>query len=130
MGVSDRDPIMSTVDISFSPAYSVSSSIGTSGCKKWSVAQHLEYSRKHFIALKREQILEEAAQGEGEHLDALASLMACPDSSRETFKKTLHSHYSELQENWKYPVEESRMLMKITDWTATEPLLQQSCKIL
>ena len=35
MGISSRDPIMSWVDLTYSPIYSSASTSGTLGCKNW-----------------------------------------------------------------------------------------------
>lgn len=77
MGATPENPIMSTVDITFSPTYSVSSTSGTSGCKNWDFAQWLREERTRYLAQNQTELLENIAQGQGPHLQALAQLAGC-----------------------------------------------------
>ncbi len=77
MGATQENPIVSTVDLSFSPTYSVSSTSGTSGCKNWDFARYLEEERERYLASNKRDLLENIAQGAGPHLQAFSQLAGC-----------------------------------------------------
>lgn len=91
-GITSGEPLFSTIDVSFSTFYSTTSTSGTSGCSNWDLAHYLEESRKQFVAQKSSQILEEAAQGSGPHLEALGRLMGCDTQQLEHFNQLLQSN--------------------------------------
>ena len=86
MGISSKDPIMSWVDLTFSPVYTSASTSGTSGCKNWDFPyeQYMEYVIREFIDNSQKQLLAETVKGYGTHLEAL-SMMTCPKSSFKNF---------------------------------------------
>ena len=51
MGISSRDPIMSWVDLTYSPVYSSASTSGTLGCKNWDFGyeRYTEYVLRQFL---------------------------------------------------------------------------------
>ena len=51
----------------------------------WNFSQFLEQSRMQFLKQSHTQLLVETVQGRGPHLEALAKLMTCPQSSTEAF---------------------------------------------
>ena len=65
MGISSRDPIMSWVDLTYSPVYSSASTSGTSGCKNWDFGyeSYTENVLKQFLKKSHEQLLFETVQG-------------------------------------------------------------------
>ena len=75
MGISSRDPIMSWVDLTYSPIYSSASTSGTSGCKNWDFGyeRYTEFALRQFLKKSHEQFLSETVQGKG------PILMHCPD---------------------------------------------------
>ena len=91
MGISSRDPIMSWVDLTYSPVYSSASTSGTLGCKNWDFGyeRYTAYVLRKFIKKSHEQLLSETVQGQGPHIEALARLMACPHSSKDAFSEML-----------------------------------------
>ena len=94
MGISSRDPIMSWVDLTYSPIYSGASTSGTSGCKNWDFGyeRYTEYVLRQFLKKSHEQFLSETVKGQGPHIDALSRLMSCPYSSKEVFSDMLKEH--------------------------------------
>ena len=78
MGASSGDPVMSMVDITFSPLYSSSTTSGTSGCQNWDFALHLQKEREKFVRIRHQQLLEQSSAGDGPLLEAWSMLMACP----------------------------------------------------
>ena len=94
MGISSRDPIMSWVDLTYSPIYSSASTSGTSGCKNWDFGyeRYTEYVLRQFLKKSHEQFLSETVQGEGPHIEALSRLMACPHSSLDAFSDLLKEY--------------------------------------
>ena len=78
-----------------------------------------------FIELNYDQIVENAAQGHGPYLDALASLRGCSIDSKLFFRKVLHENFSELFENHELNGEAlSRRLEIILN---SEPVLLDKC---
>ena len=65
MGISSRDPIMSWVDLTFSPIYSSASTFGTSGCKNWDFGyeRYTADVLRQFLKKSHEQLLSETVQG-------------------------------------------------------------------
>ena len=78
-----------------------------------------------FIELNYDQIVENAAQGHGPYLDALASLRGCSIDSKLLFRQVLHENFSELFENHELNGEAlSRRLEIILN---REPVLLDKC---
>ena len=81
----------------------------------------------HFIELNYDQIANNAAQGQGPYLDALASLRGCSDDSRFLFGRAIHANFSKLFKNSELRVE---MLNRSLDIILkNEPLLLNKCQI-
>ena len=81
----------------------------------------------HFIELNYDQIANNAAQGQGPYLDALASLRGCSDDSRFLFGKVIHANYSKL---FKYSELKIEILNHRLDIILkSEPLLLDNCQI-
>ena len=59
----------------------------------------------HFIELNYDQIANNAAQGQGPYLDALASLRGCSYNSRLLFGRVIHANFSKLFKNSELRVE-------------------------
>ena len=99
MGISSRDPIMSWVDLTYSPVYSSASTSGTLGCKycDFGYERYTAYVLRQFIKKSHEQLLSETVQGQGPHIEALARLMACPHSSKDAFSEMGLGHANEKQ---------------------------------
>ena len=81
----------------------------------------------HFIELNYDQIANNAAQGQGPYLDALASLRGCSDDSRFLFGRVIHANYSKL---FKYSELKVELLNHRLDIILNnEPLLLDKCQI-
>ena len=81
----------------------------------------------HFIELNYDQIANNAAQGQGPYLDALASLLGCSDDSRFLFGRVIHTNYSKLFKNSELKVEILNHRLDII--LNSEPLLLDNCQI-
>ena len=82
----------------------------------------------HFIELNYDQIANNAAQGQGPYLDALASLRGCSEDSRLQFGRVIHANFSKLFQNIELKVE--KLNHKLDIILNTEPLLRNKCQIL
>ena len=80
----------------------------------------------HFIELNYDQIANNAAQGKGPYLDALASLRGCSDDSRFLFGRVIRSNYSKLFKNGELKVEILDHRLDII--LNSEPLLLDKCQ--
>ncbi len=96
MGFASGDAGMLSIDITYSPTLTFASTSGTSGCKNWDFAQHRKASQQKYVLVKWEQLSEEAARGEGPHLEAFLQIMGCDSQYYPTFADVLSQHYSSL----------------------------------
>ena len=81
----------------------------------------------HFIELNYDQIANNAAQGQGPYLDALASLRGCSDDSRFLFSRVIHANFSKLFQNIELKVE--KLNNSLDTIINREPLLLNKCQI-
>ena len=82
----------------------------------------------HFIELNYDQIANNAAQGKGPYLDALASLRGCSDDTRFIFGRIINENFSKLFKNSAQKVEILNHSLGII--LNHEPLLRNKCQIL
>ena len=129
MGISSRDPIMSWVDLTFSPIYSSASTSGTSGCKNWDFGyeRYTEYVLKQFIKKSHEQLLSETVQGQGPHIEALSRLMACPHSSADAFSDMLKEHRQQTVEIFATSMQSDEFLTELRLWMQKNLELRATC---
>ena len=81
----------------------------------------------HFVELNYNQIANNAAQGQGPYLDALASLLGCSDDSKFLFGRVIHANFSKLFINSELKVEKLNHSLDII--LNHEPLLLDKCQI-
>ena len=129
MGISSNDPIMSWVDLTFSPTYSSASTSGTLGCKNWNFAQYIEHVRRKFLKQSHTQLLAETVQGHGSHLEALTTLMTCPPSSVETFSGMLWAHRQQTVEIFETSKQSQEFLTELRKWIKANPELRNTCRL-
>ena len=129
MGVSSNDPIMSWVDLTFSPTYSSASTSGTLGCKNWNFSQYIEHVRRKFLKQTHSQLLAETVQGHGSHLEALTTLMTCPPSSVETFSGMLWAHRQQTVEIFETSKQSQEFLTELRKWIKANPELRNTCRL-
>ena len=129
MGVSSNDPIMSWVDLTYSPTYSSASTSGTLGCKNWNFSQYIENVRRKFLKQTHSQLLAETVQGHGPHLEALTKLMTCPPSSVETFSGMLWDHRQQTVEIFETSKQSQKFLTELRKWIKINPELRNICRL-
>ena len=129
MGISSNDPIMSWVDLTFSPTYSSASTSGTLGCKNWNFTQYIEHVRRKFLKQTHSQLLAETVQGHGSHLEALTTLMTCPPSSVETFSGMLWAHRQQTVEIFETSKQSQEFLTELRKWIKANPELRNTCRL-
>jgi hypothetical protein len=95
LGITQKDPIMSSVDVTFAPTYSVSSTSGTSGCKNWDFAHLLQEERLDFLTRNGATLLEETTQGAGPAWGAFSSLAGCL-LDQASIHQVMHQHQDQL----------------------------------
>jgi len=129
MGISSRDPIMSWVDMTYSPIYSSASTSGTSGCKNWDFGyeRYTEYVLRQFLKKSHEQLLSDTVQGQGPYIDALSRLMACPPSSRGTFSDMLKTYRQQTVKIFSNSDQSSEFLYELRLWMQKNPELRSKC---
>ena len=89
-GATSEDPVMSSVDITFSPVYSSATTSGTSGCKNWDFGRLLKEERINFVRVQQSRLLFQSAKGYGPELEALSRLMSCEPEVQLVFNRILH----------------------------------------
>ena len=129
MGISSNDPIMSWVDLTYSPTYSSASTSGTLGCKNWNFSQYIEHVRRKFLKQTHSQLLAETVQGHGSHLEALTTLMTCPPSSVETFSGMLWAHRQQTVEIFETSKQSQEFLTELRKWIKANPELRNTCRL-
>ena len=129
MGISSNDPIMSWVDLTYSPTYSSASTSGTLGCKNWNFSQYIEHVRRKFLKQTHSQLLTETVQGHGSHLEALTTLMTCPPSSVETFSGMLWEHRQQTVEIFETSKQSQEFLTELRKWIKANPELRNTCRL-
>ena len=131
MGISSRDPIMSWVDLTYSPIYSSASTSGTSGCKNWDFGyeRYTEFALRQFLKKSHEQFLSETVKGQGPHIDALSRLMSCPYSSKEVFSDMLKEHRQQTVEIFSTSKQSANFIVELRQWMQKNPELREKCRL-
>ena len=131
MGISSRDPIMSWVDLTYSPIYSSASTSGTSGCKNWDFGyeRYTEFALIQFLKKSHEQFLSETVKGQGPHIDALSRLMSCPYSSKEVFSDMLKEHRQQTVEIFSTSKQSANFIVELRLWMQKNPTLREKCRL-
>ena len=93
MGFANNDPGAFSLDITLLPTYTGASLSGTAGCKDWDYGRH---QRIQYLETQWTFIREEASQGEGERLIALAQIMGCTAERQAQFAVLVRNNYSSL----------------------------------
>ena len=131
MGISSRDPIMSWVDLTYSPVYSSASTSGTLGCKNWDSGyeRYTEDVLRQFLKESHEQLLSETVQGHGPHIEALSRLMACPYSSKDAFSDMLKEHRQQTVEIFSTSKQSANFIVELRLWMHKNPELREKCRL-
>ena len=127
MGISSKDPIMSWVDLTYSPVYTSGSTSGTSGCRNWDFSQYLEHEQRQFIKKSHQQLLVETVRGQGPHLEVLSRLMECPQASSEVFAGMLWEHRQQTVQFFETAEEISEFIIELSKWIKADPELRNTC---
>ncbi len=129
LGITSKDPIMSWVDLTFSPIYTSASTSGTSGCKNWDFAKYLDHARIKFLMVSHQQVLMETVQGGGSHLNALTLLMDCSEPSQPEFSQMLWGHRKQTIAIFQNSNQAPEFLTTLRKWIKKDPDLSLTCKI-
>ena len=131
MGISSRDPIMSWVDLTYSPIYSSARTSGTSGCKNWDFGyeSYTENVLRKFLRKSHEQFLSETVKGQGPHIDALSRLMSCPHSSKGVFSDMLKKHSQQTVEIFSSSKQSANFLVELRLWMQKNQELREKCRL-
>ena len=127
MGVSSKDPIMSWVDLTYSPLYTSGSTSGTSGCKNWDFSKYLEREQMQFIKKSHQHLLLETVRGQGPHIEVLSRLMECPQSSSEIFADMLWEHRQQTVQLFETAKQTPEFIIEISKWIKADPELRNNC---
>ncbi len=83
---------------------------------------------KRFIIINKQVLQVQISRGEGDHLDALSSVLGCIDSSKITFSKLIQKDYAKIYNNSTYPEIEARSIMvKVKKIINSDPVLKGNC---
>ena len=120
MGFANNDPGAFSLDVTLSPFYIGASLSGTAGCKKWNYGRHQQIQ---YLETQWAFIREEASQGEGERLIALAQIMGCTAERQAQFAFLVRNNYSPLFNNTE---DHSVFLLKLETLLSQNPSLSCS----
>ena len=112
--------MMATTNVTFSNTFGISS--GTSGCTNDGQIM-AEQKTTLFAELNFENLSQEMAQGQGEHLASLATLMGVPDEHQAEFFAMTQERYASLAKTGE--VSPVAMVKAINSAIATHPVLAQ-----
>ena len=127
MGVSSKDPIMSWVDLTYSPVYTSGTTSGTLGCKNWDFSQYLEREKRQFIKKSHQQLLVETLRGQGPHLEVLSRLMECPQSSSKVFAGMLWENRQQTVQLSETSKQTPEFIIELSKWIKADPELRKTC---
>ena len=97
---------------------------GTSGCKADSVILN-DKAQEAFVADNLGTLNQEMAQGQGEHVTALASLMGCPTATYGEFARVSQESYGTVFTS--ADVQAGAVLASLKDELGRHPALASSC---
>lgn len=97
---------------------------GTSGCKSDSVILN-DKQQEAFVADNLGTLNQEMAQGQGEHVMALASLMGCPTAAHSEFARVSQESYGTVFAS--ADVQADAVLASLKDELGRHPALASSC---
>ena len=120
MGFATNDPGGFSLDITLSPTFTGASTKGSSGCKDWDYSHH---QRIQYLKTQWTFLSEEASQGKGENLVALAKIMGCNTEMQVEFADLLRHHYFSLFNNTET---HSKFLLKLETLLTKYPSLSCS----
>ena len=98
MGFATNDPGGFSLDITLSPTYTGASTLGTLDCKNWDYAQ---FKKNDFLQSQWSYLNEEASQGKGNNLIALAQMLGCEENNHSAFAILIQKNYIPLFVNSK-----------------------------
>ena len=121
MGFAEHNPGMFTLDLTMSSSSTLpfASTSGTLKCKNWDFAEWTPLEQ--FIHFQWESLQEEAAQGTGTHLVALAQMSQCSNSV--SFQKFVHQHYAVLFKADQDSLPPQDFLRELQHWLPMHPTL-------
>ena len=90
-----RQSIGFSTNATFLPIHTLAITFGTSGCSSGGLVQK-EFERRQFVAVNLDALGQEMAQGQGDSLNALASLMGCSAETHGEFGRMTQSSYEVL----------------------------------
>ena len=117
MGFATNDPGGFSLDITLSPTFTGASTKGSSGCKDWDYARH---QRIQYLETQWTFLSEEASQGKGDNLIALAQMMGCNTERQVQFAVLLRNNYFPLFNNTET---HSNFLLKLETLLTKNPSL-------
>tara|TARA_B110000967_G_C18887169_1_gene564787 strand:- start:2322 stop:2687 length:366 start_codon:yes stop_codon:yes gene_type:complete len=120
MGFATNDQGGFSLDITLSPTFTGASTLGTSDCKDWDYSKH---ERIQYLETQWTFLSEEASQGKGENLIALAQMMGCTKERQTQFAVLLRHHYFPLFKNTDT---RSKFLLKLETLLTQNPSLSCS----
>ncbi len=82
-----------------------------------------------FLKQSHTQLLVETVQGRGPHLEALAKLMTCPQSSTEAFSNMLWEHRQQTVQIFETAKQTPEFLAELRKWIAANRQLRNNCSL-
>ena len=99
--------------------------LATTTCVTYAIADN-DVDTYNYVVFNYDNLTGQMAQGGGDHMDAISSLMECPEGTRSHFAQTAQARFPELQSGTRpYALALFRNLKHLI---ATDPILARQCR--
>ncbi len=129
MGATSEDPLLSSVDLTFSPIYSSATTSGTSNCPNWDIALQERFARWQFLVANQAMLEEEIATGHGPHSEALGALYYCSEVGQQQFGNFLRLHQERIDFHLNSTGQVEALVPVLSQWIQSHPSLRHECKV-
>jgi hypothetical protein len=112
-------------NVSLVPTNAVSVTVGTSGCGYSGIVQS-DIPRLNYVRVNYQNLVEDAAKGEGVYMTGFAELMGCSKKATPVFSKTVQEKYENLIEDTTKP-QSDQFYYDLKEEILTHPILSAEC---
>ena len=116
--------LRATTNAFFFPTTTIGMTLGTSNCTQHKLVLN-EKRSLHFVTHNLYELKSQAAQGEGDYLQAFAEVVGCQKNQTDLLKKTIQSNHQNVFEN----SAPEKVLEQVFIQILRSPELSQSCSL-
>lgn len=118
--------LVQATNVSLLPTNAVSVTAGTSGCGFSGVVQ-LDAPRLQYVRVNYDNLVEDAAKGEGVYLSSFAQLMGCSKKAESHLTKTVQNNFQNLFRNNSNQTQSDYFFYSVKEEIDSNPLLSKEC---